>query len=224
MSEAEPPPPPPPPAHPPGRRPPPRFLLRAARWGAELFTVFVGVYAAFMLNGYQSHRQERQRRGQILAWMETEFTENLENIKKEQEAGKKQLDALARQIDAGTMPALRPLNFDTDYDPADMASMMSSGGFDLLEVETVRLIKNTEVAQRLMLGLARHDQQLSDTLILPNLDKDPAFFYDPTTHKLRPTYGWYADFFPRMLQGFNGLRPQVEKLLVQIRAERQRNR
>ena len=177
-----------------------------------------------MLNGYQSHRQERQRREQILAWMETEFTENLADIKKGQDSAKKQLDALAQQIDAGAMPAIRPLNFDTDYDPADMASVMSSGGFDLLEIETVRLIKNTEATQRLMLGLARHDQQLSDALILPNLDKNPAFFYDPATHKLRPTYAWYAEFFPKMLQDFNDLRPQVEKLLAQVRAERNRNR
>ena len=186
--------------------------------------MFVGVYAAFMLSSYQSHRQERQRREQILAWMETEFTEGLEDIKREQAAGKKQLDTFARQIDAGAMPALRPLTFDTDYDPADMASMMSSGGFDLLEIETVRLIKKTEETQRLMLGLARHDQQLSDALVLPNLDKEPAFFYDPATHKLRPTYSWYAEFFPRMLQGFNELRPEVERLLVQIRAERRRDR
>ncbi len=37
-----------------------------------------------MLNSYQAHRQEHQRREQILAWMETEFTERLEDIKKEQ--------------------------------------------------------------------------------------------------------------------------------------------
>jgi len=217
MSEAAAPP-------PPGKRPPPRFSLWAAHWGAELLTVFVGVYAAFMLNGYQSHRQDRQRREQILAWMETEFTEGLEDIKKEQASLKKQHDDFTRQIDAGAMPAIRALTFDTDYDPADMASVMSSGGFDLLAVQTVRLIKDTEATQRLMLGLARHDQQLSDALVLPNLDKDPGFFYDPATHKLRPTYGWYADFFPKMLRGFNELRPQVEKLLVQIRAERQRDR
>ncbi len=186
--------------------------------------MFVGVYAAFMLNNYQAHRQDRQRRDQILAWMETEFTEGLENIKTEQALLKKQHDNLMRQIDAGAMPAIHPLTFDSDYDPADMASVMSSGGFNLLEVETVRLIRDTESTQRLILGVARHDQQLSDALVLPNLDKEPVFFYDPATHKLRPTYDWYADFFPKMLRCFDDLRPEVEKLLVQIRAERQRNR
>ena len=222
MSEAEPPPSPPPP--PPVRRPPPRLWARAARWGAELVTVFVGVYAAFMLNNYQSHRQERQRREQILDWMEKEFTEDLEDIKREQALMKEQQDKFTRQIDAGALPAIRPLAFDSDYDASDMASVMSSGGFDLLEVETVRLIRDTEATERLMLGMARHDQQLSDALILPNLDKDPGFFYDPATHKLRPSYGWYIDFFPKMLRGFNELRLDTEKLLVQIRAERQRNR
>jgi len=47
------------------------------RWTAVLFDrlgelviVFIGVYAAFILSNYQSHQQERQRRGQILALLE----------------------------------------------------------------------------------------------------------------------------------------------------------
>jgi len=35
----------------------------------ELAIVFVGVYAAFALNSYQIHKQEQQRRGQILAYL-----------------------------------------------------------------------------------------------------------------------------------------------------------
>src|SRR5437588_12176269 len=43
---------------------------RLARWAAELVLVFIGVYAAFWLNGYQQHQQEANRRDQILASIE----------------------------------------------------------------------------------------------------------------------------------------------------------
>jgi hypothetical protein len=43
---------------------------RLARWTAELVLVFIGVYAAFWLNGYQQHQQEAKRRDQILASLE----------------------------------------------------------------------------------------------------------------------------------------------------------
>jgi hypothetical protein len=36
----------------------------------ELIIVFLGVYAAFLLNGSQSHRQDQQRRHQILTYFE----------------------------------------------------------------------------------------------------------------------------------------------------------
>jgi len=40
--------------------------------------VFVGVYAAFWLNNYQQHRQDAERRDQILASLEQEFLRGIE--------------------------------------------------------------------------------------------------------------------------------------------------
>lgn len=199
-------------------------MARAARWAAELFTVFVGVYAAFTLNNYQAHRQERQRREQILGWMEAEYTESLAEIQRERIAVQKDGDEFNRQVAAGEMPMPHAFNYTNDYDPADIASVLGSGGFDLLEIETVRDLRATEDTLRLMVGLIRHDQQLSDALILPNLDKGSGVFYDPATHQLRPMYRWYEEFFSMTLRGYDNLQPDVEKLLRQIRAERQRNR
>ena len=201
-----------------------RVAVRAARWAVELATVFVGVYAAFMLNNYQNHRQERQRREQILVWMDAEYSEVLEDVKRGRGKLQHDADEFNRAVDAGEMPAVYAFNFASDYDPADIASMLGNGGYDLLEIETVRELRDTEDTLRLMVGLARHDQQLSDTLVLPNLDKDRSVFYDPATRKLRPTYRWYADFFRVCLHDYDDLQPQIEKLLRQVRAERQRNR
>ena len=194
------------------------------RWGAELATVFVGVYAAFMLNNYQAHRQEEQRREQILGWLEGEYSGSLDDVKREVVRLKQDSADFKRQLDAGEMPVLHGFDFATDYDPSDMSTVLGSGGFDLLEVETVRDIRDTENTLRLIVATTRHDQQLSDTLVLPNLDKDRSFFYDPATHQLRPMYRWYSRFFDIMVQQYADLQPQMEKLVKQIRADRQRNR
>ena len=209
---------------PPGPTRRPRLLARAARWGGELLTVFVGVYAAFLLNDHQAHRQEQQRREQILAWMEKQFTETTAELENERTQMKKEAEIFDRQLAAGEMPELHAFNFATDYDPSDIASVLGSGGFDLLEVETVREIKGAETTLRVMLATARHDQQLSDALILPNLEKDRSFFYDPATHQLRPAYHWYGEFYKTFLAGYDTLLPQSKKLIAQVRAERQRNR
>jgi hypothetical protein len=56
-------------------------LSRFGRWVAELVLVFVGVYAAFWLNSYQQHRQDAERRDQILASLEQQLREGIESGK-----------------------------------------------------------------------------------------------------------------------------------------------
>jgi hypothetical protein len=206
----------------PGRRR--RWVVRGGRWMLELGTVFVGVYGAFLFNNYQLHRQERERREQILSWMEEDCAEQLASAREERVKVQKDVDDLNRQLKDGEMPALYAFTWNSDYDPSDVASLLTSGGFDLLEVQTVRDIKDVESIVRQMVGVARHDQQLSDTYILPNLDKDRSVFYDPSTKELRPSYRWFPEFFEKMLKSYDQLEPQLEKLQAQIRAERQRNR
>src|SRR5213079_2004532 len=52
-------------------------LAHFGGWVAELVLVFVGVYAAFWLNNYQQHRQDAERRDQILAALEQQFAKAL---------------------------------------------------------------------------------------------------------------------------------------------------
>jgi hypothetical protein len=56
-------------------------LSRVGGWVAELVLVFVGVYAAFWLNSYQQHRQDAERRDQILASFEQQLREGMESGK-----------------------------------------------------------------------------------------------------------------------------------------------
>ena len=91
------------------------------------------------------------------------------------------------------MPPLHPFVFTTDYNPGDFATLLQSGGIELLDVETLIALRNDESVIRWGLSRMAHYQKLSDELIVPNLDEDLSFFYDPTTRKLRKRFEMYPE-------------------------------
>lgn len=200
------------------------WWVPAARWAGELVTVFVGVYAAFVLNNHNSHRHERQRREQMLDWAEKAYSEMLVQMDAEAAETRQQGQDFNRRIEAGETPALYAFDFRSDYNPGDFTSLLESGGFDLLEVETVHALRDVEGTLRQMVETLRHDQQLCDALIRPNLDKDPSFFYEVSAHRLRPVYAWYGKYFVSEAAFYALMHNELEKALVQLRAERVRNR
>jgi hypothetical protein len=197
---------------------------RFGGWVAELVLVFVSVYAAFWLNNYQQHRQDAERRDQILAFIEQTLSEGIESSKinraREQEP---EAAEFRRALDAGEMPPLRPFVFITDYSPSDLATMLQSGGVQLLDVQTLRALRNDESVIRWGLQRMARYQKLSDELIVPNLGQDISFFYDPVTKKLRRQF----EIYPKALEARVDFAHELERthaeLLKQIQAERQRN-
>src|SRR6266700_2166218 len=200
------------------------FLARIGRWTAELVLVFVGVYAAFWLNNYQQHRQDAERHDRILASLEQELHRGIESGKtvtaqEEQRAGE-----FRRAVAAGEMPPLRPFVFTTDYSPGDIATMLQSGGVELLDVRTLMAVRGLESVIRWGLSDMAHYQKLSDELIVPNLDQDISFFYDPATKKLRKRFEMYPQALEATVKFANELERTHTELLKRIQSERQRNR
>src|SRR2546422_6685467 len=198
-------------------------LSRFGRWAAELLLVFVGVYAAFWLNNYQQHRQDAERRDRILASLEQELRRGIESgkiagAKEEQQAAK-----FRRALDAGEMPPLHPFVFTTDYSPGDFGTLLQSGGIELLDVETLTALRNDESVIRWGLSRMAHYQKLSDELIVPNLDQDISFFYDPANKKLRKRFEIYPEALQETVNLANDLERTHTELLKQIQAERQQN-
>src|SRR5215475_1184618 len=200
------------------------LLSRLGRWTAELLLVFVGVYAAFWLNNLQQNRQDAQRRDQILAYIEQTLSEGIESSKanraREQEP---EAAEFRRALDAGEMPPVRPFVFITDYSPSDLATMLQSGGVQLLDVQTLTALRRDESVIRWGLQRMARYQKLSDELIVPNLGQDISFFYDPATKKLRKQF----EIYPQALQARVDFAHELERthtdLLKQIQVERQRN-
>src|SRR5262249_54643638 len=143
------------------------------------------VYSAFWLNGYQQRQQDAERRDQILASLEQHLREGIESGKINRVTQEQRAAEFQRALDAGEMPPLQPFVFITDYSATDWATILQSGGIQLLDVQTVMAVRNDESVIRWGLnGMARY-QKLSDELIVPNLNHDISFFYDPVTKKLR---------------------------------------
>jgi hypothetical protein len=200
------------------------LLSRIGRWTAELLLVFVGVYAAFWLNNYQQHRQDAERRDRILAYIEQTLREGIGSSKanraKEQEP---EAAEFRRAMAAGEMPPLRPFVFITDYSPSDLATILQSGGVQLFDVETLRALRKDESVIRWGLQRMARYQKLSDTLIVPNLDREISFFYDPATRTLRKQFQIYPQALDARVDFAHELEGTHTKLLERIQAERQRN-
>ena len=200
------------------------FSGRLAGWAAELVLVFIGVYAAFWLNNYQQRQQDAERRDRILASIEQTLREGIESSKinrvEQQEPAAAEF---RRAINAGEMPPLRPFVFITDYSPSDLATMLQSGGVQLLDLQTLRALRNDESVIRWGLARMARYQKLSDELIVPNLDRDTSFFYDPASRKLRKQFQIYPEALEARVKLANDLEHTHSELLKQIQAERQRN-
>jgi len=199
------------------------FWSRLSRWAAELVLIFIGVYAAFWLNDFQQHQQEAKQRDRILASIEQTLREGIEgsqtNRTEQQEPAAKEFQ---RALDAGEMPPLRPFIFITDYSPSDLATMLQGGGIQLLDLETLKALRDDESVIRWGLARMARYQKLSDELIVPNLDQDSSFFYDPTTKKLRRRFEIYPEALQATVKFARDLERTHSELLKRIQAERQR--
>jgi hypothetical protein len=167
------------------------FLPRLGHWAAQVLLVFLGAYAAFGLNNYQEHQQEARRRDQILAALEHEVTGGLEGAKAEGARERQKVADFRRALDAGEMPPIRPFTFTSDYSATDAATLLQSGGYQLLDVKILITLRNVESTLRGGLSRIMHYERISDELIVPNLDQDISFFYDPATKTLRKRFAEY---------------------------------
>src|ERR1700720_2479893 len=198
-------------------------FARFGGWVAELVLVFIGVYAAFWLSNFQQHQQDAERRDRILAALEQELRRGIDSgktagAKQEQEAAK-----FRRALDAGEMPPLQPFVFTTDYSPGDWATLLQSGGVQLLDVKTLMALRELESVIRWGVSDMKRYQKLSDELIIPNLDQDVSFFYDPAAKKLRRRFEIYPQALEATVKFAHDLDRTKTELLKRIQAERQRN-
>jgi hypothetical protein len=199
------------------------LISRLGHWAAELLLVFLGAYAAFWLTNYQQHRADLRRHDQLLAALENEVTQAVDSAMTERDREAKTVASFRQALDSAQMPLLRPFSFTSDYSATDNATLLQSGGYELLDVKTLIAIRKVESTLRGGLTAIEHYQKLNDELIVPNLDPDISFFYDPTMKKLRNRFAGYTEALERVRQFFDDYVKAENELLGQIRVDRRRH-
>ncbi|HEX4631247.1 MAG TPA: hypothetical protein VH188_09805 [Chthoniobacterales bacterium] len=190
----------------------------------ELVIVFVGVYAAFVLNAHQIHEQERQRRAQILSYLEGGAVQSLVKLKTVTPEYDRRINQFMARLEKGEMPEISPIAWSSSYNPNESAWLLQAGGLELLDIQTIARIRELDAAAATGLSTMAHYQQLSDQLIVPHLGEGQAAFYDLETKKLRPQYARYPDMLQDGSRVLHDIAEKTDALAAQLRAEQARHR
>lgn len=156
----------------------------------------------------------------ILASLEQDVRDSIDGARLQAKTEDKKAAEFRTALDAGQMPALKPFSFITDYSPTDVATLLQAGGVELLDAKTLIAVRNVESTLRSGLSLMARYEKLSDQLIVPNVDQEPSFFYDPATKKLRKRFEKYPESIQDAAQFFRDLEKSQTELLKQIELER----
>jgi hypothetical protein len=171
--------------------------MRSSRWRKtvpliilELVVVFVGVYAAFALSEHQAERQASERRRQIQLALVREIEDITANTCNAAHVIGRMVASYDSALAAGGTPPLEPMMEAVGVENHMWDAALVSGGLDLLDVETI--FRLSEFYNELNAGFAQMEQlrELTQTLLLPNLDAGTSEFYE-RPGRLRRRYGWY---------------------------------
>src|ERR1700751_4021104 len=200
------------------------WLRRIAEWLVDLVIGFVGVYAAFVLNAYESRREQSERREQLLAWLDDYCIESAANLENEQTLIEEALTDFNRRLNNGEMPELVYININSSYDSTFSLSFFQAGAGELLEEATLRQVRAVDKDSKLAADDIKHFQELSTSVLVPQLNHERTFFYDLSSRKLLPQYAWYPTAFQDMVDYCNKIRPEIDELRKRINEERKRKR
>ena len=183
----------------------------------DLLVVFFGVYAAFLLNRFETDRRDAIRRRQLFEALEHEVSGNVEDLKAGLKNAHAAIGEFDRKLAAGEMPSLGISSSSTAYSANDDATLLQAGGLELLDVETLDQLREVNQLQRVLVDALHTNFQLQLTLLSTHESTD---FYDPNTKQLRRHYAWYPVATHLLLKSGDDLLASQERFLTLIRAKR----
>ena len=168
------------------------------RMGLELLVVFISVYAAFALSQYQAKRDAAERRRQIQEALVREITDLTSNTRRVAQALPIQLAQFDSAVRAGRRPALQPWIEPVRVQTHMWEATLQSGALDLFDIPTVYRL--SQFYNELNAGFEQLGQlrSLSESVLIPNLEKGNSEFYEPDGRHLRRKYQWYRDGLGRL--------------------------
>lgn len=181
--------------------------------------MFLGVFAAFQLSEYREGQEEKIHRAQMQRALVQEIEEITIRTRRAATQTPRLIAYYDSSIAAGAMPPLQPL-----IEPISVRSHMweaalESGGLNLLDVPT--LYRISEFYNALNAGFEQLAQlrHLSETVLIPNLEKGPDEFYDPENATLRPKYQWYLQGLRNVADLAGGITDIGDELVADLKQE-----
>ena len=193
------------------------FWTRIGWLIAEIVVVFIGVYLAFLLEGYRTSQQNDQKEQQIYASLYRLFdgmSADLENAKAfQQNFAEPFMDAYR----SGDMPRPQPLPFaGSGFSTDSWSAMLQAGGINLLDVRFILSIEEFYAGARYVDKQLVNYNNLSNQILLPNAEADLDTFYNTETGSIRPQFSWYVEFmrsFPVLINDLNRDTAEIITLL-----------
>lgn len=157
---------------------------------AELSVVFLGVYGAFMLDGCREERERQARRDQILDMLSEDFAVAETSMEQAQADFRKTFGRFLEDYPEGRRPALHPIPIPAFLAVDTWGAVLSAGGLDSLDVETIRQVEAVLAQISPMIAAAGEYNAYVREVLVPNLDLgEDEYYLDDGT--LRPKYLWY---------------------------------
>lgn len=185
----------------------------------ELIIVFIGVYAAFLLDDYKIQKRNENRRNQIY-----------KSLYKEIDQGSKNMNITFRKLDRlvftpylesyekNLMPTLKPLLIGSaSYSTRKWEAILSTGGLEVLNLEMIEEMETYYFQINLLIEQMKKMEFLCIQQLLPNLDKDKSEFYNLKTKKLKDKYHWYIQSLGSMQKKAREIMSENKKLLKSLK-------
>lgn len=191
------------------------FWGRIGWLAAEIVVVFIGVYLAFLLEGYRTSQQNENKQQQIYSALYTifdGFSNDLENADSFQ---RDFAEPFLEAYENGKMPRPRPLPFaGSGFSTDSWSAMLQAGGINLLDVRFILRIEQFYAGARFVDKRLVNYNSLSNQILLPNAGADIETFYDTETGLIRPQFSWYIEFVRAFPDLMNNLKEGASEILT----------
>ena len=168
-----------------------RIRSLSARLALELVVVFIGVYAASAFSQYQAKKSALERQRQVQSALIAEIQDLTSHTRPVAENLPRQVAQFDSAVAAGKRPALEPWIEPVRVETHMWDVTLQSDVLNLFDVPTVYSL--SQFYNELNLGFAQLAQlrEMSQSVLIPNMEKGPDEFYEPGNGQLRPKYQWY---------------------------------
>ena len=187
----------------------------------DLVVVFLGVFGAVLLDNYQTTQKQKEK----VLTIYTFFLEECEREGTVISEEKYLFDTLAQGFfsayEEKKMPRLMgiPSFFSTKMNTRLWQAVLASGGAELMDFKTIRLIDDYQGAKLNLLSLFEKGETYAREFLLTSMDLPAYKFYDYYSGKLKPQYAWYPEFLKAMQRQYQTLEQQNNQLQNYLRQQ-----